>query len=94
MPDILAELREYGIDALVSDPLAEPAAAFHEYDIALSPPEALAGLDALVLAVNHAEYLADPAALVARVPQGGVLVDVKSALDRTSLPKELVYCSL
>ena len=27
VPDILAELREYGIEALVSDPLADPAAA-------------------------------------------------------------------
>ncbi len=94
VPDILAELAEYGISALVSDPLAEPAAAAHEYGIALSPPEALVGLDALVLAVNHAEYLTDPAALVARVRKGGVLVDVKSALDRESLPEELVYWSL
>ena len=94
VPDILAELREYGIAALVSDPLAEPAAALHEYGIALSPPDALVGLDALVLAVNHAEYIANPADLVARVREGGVLVDVKSALDRASLPDELVYWSL
>ncbi|MEQ5788189.1 nucleotide sugar dehydrogenase [Erythrobacter sp. NFXS35] len=94
VPDILAELREYGIEALVSDPLAEPAAALHEYGIALSPPEDLVGLDALVLAVNHASYLADPADLIARVREGGVLVDVKSALDRTGLPQELVYWSL
>jgi UDP-N-acetyl-D-galactosamine dehydrogenase len=94
VPDILAELREYGIEALVSDPLADPAAAAHEYGIALSPPEALTQLDALVLAVNHATYLADPADLVARVHEGGVLVDVKSALDRATLPEELVYWSL
>jgi UDP-N-acetyl-D-galactosamine dehydrogenase len=94
VPDILAELREYGIDALVSDPLADPEVARHEYGLTLSPPEALVDLDALVLAVNHAAYLADPADLVARVRQGGVLVDVKSALDRAGLPEELVYWSL
>ncbi|WP_086606933.1 nucleotide sugar dehydrogenase [Erythrobacter donghaensis] len=94
VPDILAELREYGIDALVSDPLADPAAARQEYGITLSPDAALADLDALVLAVNHAAYLADPAALVARVRKGGVLVDVKSALDRDGLPEELIYWSL
>lgn len=94
VPDILAELREYGIEALVSDPLAEPAAALQEYGITLSPPEALVGLDALVLAVNHAAYIADPADLVARVREGGVLVDVKSALAREGLPEELVYWSL
>jgi UDP-N-acetyl-D-galactosamine dehydrogenase len=94
VPDILAELREYGIAALVSDPLADPAAAAHEYGITLSPPEDLVQLDALVLAVNHAAYLADPADLVARVREGGVLVDVKSALDRAMLSGELVYWSL
>jgi UDP-N-acetyl-D-galactosamine dehydrogenase len=94
VPDILAELREYGIEALVSDPLADPAAALHEYGITLSPPEALVGLDALVLAVNHAATIADPADLVARVREGGVLVDVKSALAREGLPEELVYWSL
>jgi UDP-N-acetyl-D-galactosamine dehydrogenase len=74
--------------------LAEPAAALQEYDVTLSAPDALKDLDALVLAVNHAEYLADPAALTARVRKGGVLVDVKSALDRESLPEGLVYWSL
>jgi UDP-N-acetyl-D-galactosamine dehydrogenase len=94
VPDILAELAEYGITALVSDPLAEPEIAAHEYGITLSAPEELAGLDALVLAVNHAQYLADPLALVARVRQGGVLIDVKSALDRETMPEELEYWSL
>jgi UDP-N-acetyl-D-galactosamine dehydrogenase len=78
----------------VSDPLADPAAARREYGIALSPEAALTGLDALVVAVNHAEYLADPAALVARVRSGGILVDVKSALERAGMPEELVYWSL
>jgi UDP-N-acetyl-D-galactosamine dehydrogenase len=94
VPDILMELAEYGITALVSDPLAEPASALHQYGIALRAPDALRDLDALVLAVNHAEYCADPAALNARLRKGGVLVDVKSALDRAELPEDLVYWSL
>jgi UDP-N-acetyl-D-galactosamine dehydrogenase len=94
VPDILAELREYGIEALVSDPLADPAAAAREYGITLSPADDMVQLDALVLAVNHADYIANPADLIARVRSGGVLVDVKSALDREGLPEELVYWSL
>lgn len=94
VPDILAELREYGIEALVSDPLADPAAAAREYGITLSPADEMVQLDALVLAVNHAEYIANPADLIARVRSGGVLLDVKSALDREGLPNELVYWSL
>jgi UDP-N-acetyl-D-galactosamine dehydrogenase len=94
VPDILTELREYGVEALISDPLADPVAARHEYGLTLCPPEAIADCDALVLAVNHASYLADPAALFARVRAGGALIDVKSALPRHSIPQDLVYWSL
>jgi UDP-N-acetyl-D-galactosamine dehydrogenase len=94
VPDILAELAEYGIAALVSDPHADPDEASHEYGIALSDGTDLRDLDALILAVNHAQYLAEGAALAARVRPGGVLVDVKSALDRAELPGHLIYWSL
>lgn len=94
VPDILAELADYGITALVSDPLADPSAAAHEYGITLSPADEMVQLDALVLAVNHAEYIANPSDLIARLREGGVLVDVKSALSREGLPEELVYWSL
>jgi UDP-N-acetyl-D-glucosamine/UDP-N-acetyl-D-galactosamine dehydrogenase len=94
VPDILAELADYGIDALICDPLADSEQALREYGLNLSPPGDLVQLDALVLAVNHAEYCADPSDLIARLREGGVLVDVKSALDRASLPEELVYWSL
>jgi UDP-N-acetyl-D-galactosamine dehydrogenase len=33
VPDIVAELREYGIDPLIADPLADPAGVQHEYAI-------------------------------------------------------------
>ena len=94
VPDILAELREYGIEALVSDPLADPVAAAHEYGITLCRVDEMVELDALVLAVNHADTIANPADLFARLCKGGVLIDVKSALDREKLPEDLVYWSL
>jgi UDP-N-acetyl-D-galactosamine dehydrogenase len=57
--------------------------------------EKLAGLDALVLAVPHAAYLAEGAAgISARVREGGVLVDVRSALERESLLPGRSYWSL
>jgi len=80
--DLVAELREFGVETLVHDPHAEPDAVRHEYGIALVPLDALAELDALVLAVPHEEFLALPAqALLERLAGHGTLVDVKSALD-------------
>ncbi|TRD11401.1 nucleotide sugar dehydrogenase [Erythrobacter insulae] len=94
VPDIIAELRDYGIEPMVADPLASLEETRREYGIALTPCADVRELDALILAVNHAEYIADPAALLARVKPGGVIVDVKSAIDRAVVPAQLVYWSL
>ncbi|MEM7665429.1 MAG: nucleotide sugar dehydrogenase [Pseudomonadota bacterium] len=94
VPDIITELREYGIAPLVSDPLADAQEAMHEYGIALRPTEDLQELDALILAVNHAEYIGDQASLVARLKKGGVLVDVKSVIDRKQVRADLTYWAL
>ena len=94
VPDIVAELREFGIAPLVGDPLAAPEAAMHEYGITLSGDGDLRDLDALILAVNHAEYLAEGARIGTRVKPGGVLIDVKSALEPAQLSDDLVYWSL
>ncbi len=56
VPDILRELKEFGIEAMVHDPLADPEEARAEYGIALAPLELFHALDAVVLAVPHASY--------------------------------------
>ena len=96
VPDILAELRAFGIEPLLHDPFAGADETRHEYGLALSALDELQDLDALILAVAHRQYLdlgAD--ALARRVRPGGVLVDVKSALDPNTLPPGRVgYWSL
>jgi UDP-N-acetyl-D-galactosamine dehydrogenase len=88
VPDILAELRAFGIEPLLHDPYAGADETRHEYGLNLSPLDELQDLDALILAVAHKQYLdlgAD--ALARRVNPGGVLIDVKSALDPKMLPR-------
>ena len=82
VPDILAELAEFGLEALVHDPVASPVYAEREYGIRLVGMEAFGGLDGVVLAVPHRQYLGPvrTAVLDAVVP-GGVFIDVKSAFE-------------
>jgi UDP-N-acetyl-D-galactosamine dehydrogenase len=94
VPDILAELREYGIQAQIGDPLANAQEARHEYGLELAADGDLHDLDALVLAVDHHEYIADPDALIARIKPDGLLIDVKSALSPDKLSDQQVYWSL
>jgi len=95
VPDIVAELREFGITASVADPLADPDEAKREYGIDLVPFEALTELDGLILAVPHKVLgRASWGALFVALSPGGVFIDIKSVVSRDSVPREIHYWSL
>ncbi len=95
VPDIVRELRQFGIEPMVHDPIADPAEARHEYGLSLVAIDEMVSLDALVLAVSHAWYLAQgQARLMAMIHDGGVLVDVKSVLDPSRTERAIRYWSL
>lgn len=54
--DIVNELKEYGIEVLVHDPLADPDESRHYYNVRLSSLSELHDVDAVVLAVAHKAY--------------------------------------
>ena len=95
VPDIVRELAQFGIGALVHDPLGSPEQALHEYGIRLSALDDLTDLDGLILAVPHESYLGDGLeTMTARLRPGGVLVDVKSVISPGSLPEGVSMWSL
>lgn len=95
VPDIIAELRSYGIHALVHDPMADKQEALHEYGVELVDMSALEKLDGLILAVPHRRVIdRGPRFLFDRIAPGGVFVDVKSAFSQTSVPSNVAYWSL
>ncbi|MEM9146922.1 MAG: nucleotide sugar dehydrogenase [Pseudomonadota bacterium] len=93
-PDILAELTGFGLDTAVAEPLAGAEAVAAELGLTLAPESDFADLDALILAVPHALWRQAPEQLAAMVRPGGVLVDVRSALDRTRLRPDLTVWGL
>jgi UDP-N-acetyl-D-galactosamine dehydrogenase len=97
VPDIIRELREYGVKVLVHDPLAEHEEAVAEYGIHLTDWKQLKGLDGLVLAVAHKPYVQmDVTELLKplRSCDNGVLIDVKSVLNPGQIPGALRYWRL
>lgn len=86
--DIFKELKSFGIDAQVHDPLALAVEAQHEYGINLVPMSALKPADAVIFAVAHDAFCADGWRVVKSLLKDGqgVVLDVKSRLDRASLP--------
>ena len=95
VPDIVAELRQFGIEPLVHDCLADAQEAQQEYGIQLADWQDLSNLDGVVLAVSHKAYLDMPCdQLLACLRPNGVLMDVKSALDPDKMPPNVNYWSL
>jgi UDP-N-acetyl-D-glucosamine/UDP-N-acetyl-D-galactosamine dehydrogenase len=78
--DIVRELREYGVDVYVHDPMADPEEALEHYALALSPLESLTGSDAIVLAVMHKSYIEMGLQGISGLCTNGhpIVVDVKS----------------
>jgi UDP-N-acetyl-D-galactosamine dehydrogenase len=85
--DIITELREYGINPMVCDPVADAQEAEHLYNIKFTPLSNLKELDALIVAVAHTEFqqfsLEDLDSCFAGAQK--VIVDVKSLFDRQQL---------
>ena len=81
VPDLVRELRSYGLTVDVCDPHADPAEVLCEYGLELADPDELPAADAVVLAAPHAVILADvERAVFGALSDGGVVVDVKAKL--------------
>ncbi len=81
--DIIAELRRFGCEPVVVDPVADAAEAAHEYGLKLVPGAPLPMAEAVILAVAHKQFRClTPAQLAAALPPGAPVLDVKAIVDR------------
>ena len=85
--EIIRELQSFGVEVQVQDPLADPAAAAHEYGITVESDSKPA--DAVVLAVAHDCYRAAGWPLMTRLLRNdrGLVIDVKGVLDLSAKPE-------
>jgi len=93
VPDIISELREFGSQVLIHDPLANAKEAMHEYGVSLNTLEEFKNLNAVILAVSHNSYNSIEWAKLL-IPEGGVVVDVKAMIKKQTLPDNVSYWSL
>jgi UDP-N-acetyl-D-glucosamine/UDP-N-acetyl-D-galactosamine dehydrogenase len=97
--DIVEELREYGVEVLVHDPVASVEEAHHEYGLDLVSLGDAGVVDAVILAVAHDQFKRitsdDLVKLTANGNGAGVVIDVKTALVRVEIEAcGLIYWSL
>lgn len=94
--DVINRLREYGIDPIVVDPLADAEATKSEYNIDIVEMNNVTNLDCLIIAVAHDEFKNNNnisiGNLFREMPNNEkVIIDVKSILNKQELV-ELNYC--
>ncbi len=93
--DVYKELKEFGIDPMVHDPVADPATVQRAYGVELSDLADFTNLAALVVAVSHDEFQSlDGARLSDMLTPEGVLVEVRPRIDPATLRADLAYWSL
>jgi len=77
--DVVHELRSFGVNVFVHDPVADAGECEHEYGVRLSQWADLPKANAIVAAVSHKEYAAMGVPRISeRLVRGGVFADVKS----------------
>jgi UDP-N-acetyl-D-galactosamine dehydrogenase len=86
--DIVRALEGAGVTVQVHDPIALAEETVAEYGITLTPVEKLAPADAVILAVAHKDYVGGGWPMMAKLLKAGqgVVLDVKSKLDRAQKP--------
>ncbi|WP_438296694.1 nucleotide sugar dehydrogenase [Sporosarcina sp. FA15] len=89
--DVIRELQEYGIDVQVTDAQADSAEAVREYGVSLTSYDELLPAEAVVLAVSHREYIETGWTQFDRLLKHGkgIVVDIKSAMDKESKPEKI-----
>ena len=96
--DIILELKEYGVNVHVVDPMADKLEAKKEYGIELEELKNIKNMDAIIVAVGHKEYrdmdIKDLHKYYNEVYSKPLLVDVKSIFDKEEAEKEFDYWRL
>ena len=86
--ELINELKSYGIELHIHDPVADAKEARHEYGIELESWESLPRAEVIIAAVSHQEFIERPISdFQSKVIERGCFIDVKSQFDQKALIK-------
>jgi UDP-N-acetyl-D-glucosamine/UDP-N-acetyl-D-galactosamine dehydrogenase len=95
VPDILNELRQFGIEPMIHDSRGNAKEAKHEYGVELSQLDEYKNLDGLIVAVSHKEYIGlGQKKILAMLRDNGCFIDVKSVFTPDKMERGIQYWSL
>ncbi len=93
--DIIKELKEFGIESVVCDPVAEKKEAMKEYGIELKEKDEIEGVSGVIIAVKHERFknikIEDIKKFYKKEIREKVIIDVKGLLDKEEIDEEINY---
>ena len=91
--DIVRELKDFGLNVDVYDPLAYREEVKREYGVDLID-EPKGRYDLVILAVKHEKFLKNIKDFMELTDERGVFVDIKGIVDKNTLRDDIIYWSL
>lgn len=84
--DLIDELKEYGMEVLAYDPLADIEEVYEEYNIVMSPYSYLKNSDVVIVAVPHEEFIHEDGLRVKNLlkDETSMLIDLKQSVSMTT----------
>jgi len=94
--DIIDELKEYGINVIAHDPIADPKEVKEEYGVELTDIKKIKEVDAIIYAVAHKGFNEETIETMSKKykDEKKVLIDVKGLFDKKEYEKEFIYWRL
>lgn len=96
--NIIKSLEEYGVNVIITDPLADKKEVLSQYNISLTDLNNIKNVDAIILAVAHDYYKTLSVNFFKNLTNPNntsVLIDVKGILDKSkALNSEFIYWRL
>ena len=86
--DVIKELKAFGVQVFVHDPVADPKLAKSVYGIELITWDSIPQLDAVVVAVSHDQFKQMPLkTLTSKLVPKGCFIDIQSTFPREEIEK-------
>ena len=90
--DIINELKDYGVNVTVVDPIADKQEAMEEYGVELKDLSEVKDVDSIILGVAHKEYkeldISELKRIYKKDISAPILIDVKGILNKEEIKKQ------
>lgn len=86
--DLINELENYGLNVVVNDVEADPEEAKQLYDVDLKEKDELEVSNALIIAVQHEDYIKNKESYLELVSDDGIVFDIKGMVSKQDLKED------